>query len=312
MAEQVAAAKRQWTSRSVASRFQHAFFYRLIRLGGRRPAYWFLRLVVGWYTLLRPSIRKRSYPYLRRRFPKAKGLTLMRHSYKLSVRFGQVLVDRAALGLLGPKCLEARFEQGRDAFVSLLAEGRGCILMGAHVGSWQAAMASIDFLRTPVNMLLAREAGDVDRHWFEHLGLQSPFRVIDPAGPLGGAVEMAAALRRGEVLCVMGDRVFGTDRNVAWLPFLGDPAPFPVSAYRLASASGAPIAVLFSRKSGYSSYDLELGGVIRVPPSIGRGPEACKPYAQQFVTMLEAYCLRRPYQFFNFYDMWSPQDQEQP
>lgn len=305
---------RQWTSRSVANRFQHAFFYWLIRLGGRRPAYWFLRLVAAWYTLFRPSIRGRSLPYLRRRFPGAGRLALLRHGYRQSVRFGQVLVDRAALGLLGPHCLQARFDQGRDAFVSLLGEGRGCILMGAHVGSWQAAMASIDFLRTPVNMLLARDAGDVDRHWFEHLGQESPFRVIDPAGPLGGAVEMAAALNRGEVLCVMGDRVFGDDRNVIRLPFLGDPAPFPVSAYRLASATGAPIAVLFSHKSGLNSYALELAGVIRVPRGIGRGAEACRPYALQFATMLEAYCLRRPYQFFNFYDMWSPgttSDQEQ-
>lgn len=294
----------------MANRFQHAFFYWLIRLGGRRPAYMFLRLVVGWYTLFRPHIRERGYPYLRRRFPEAGRLGLMGHSYRLGVQFGQVLVDRASLGLLGPDCLRASFASGKEEFVALLQEGRGMILMGGHLGSWQAAMASIDFLRTPVNMLLQREVGDLDRHWFEHKGEQSPFRIIDPSGPLGGAVEMAAALARGEVLCVMGDRVLGSERNEVLQDFLGDPAPFPVSPYRLAAATGAPIAVLFSYKSGHSSYALELAGVIRVPARVGRGAEAFRPYVARFVELLEGYCQRRPYQFFNFFDMWHTSDQE--
>lgn len=295
---------RQWSSQSIASRMQHAFFYWLIRLGGRPLAYGFLRLVAGWYTLFRPSVRGRARPYLSRRFPDANKISLLLHSYRLSVSFGQVLIDRAALGILGTQCTQAHFVRGKQELLALLREGRGCILMGAHVGSWQAAMASIDFLETPVNMLLQRGRGDVDRHWFEHRGDKSPFQTIDPAGYLGGALEMHAALRRGEVLCVMGDRVQGSDRNVLRLPFLGGLAPFPVSAYRVAAATGAPIAVLFSHKSGPASYGLELACVIRVPSKVGRGADAVRPYAAGFVRALETYCRQRPYQFFNFYDMW--------
>lgn len=297
----------RWSSRSIANRFQHGFFYALIRLGGRRPAYAFLRLVAAWYTLLRPSVRQRSLPYLRRRFPGATPLQLLRHGYHLSCRFGEVLIDRACLGILGPTAGQARFTKGREDLPALLQEGRGCILLGAHVGCWQVAMAGIDFLRTPVNMLLHREPGDLDRHWFEHRGEDTPFRLIDPAGPLGGAVETAAALRRGEVLCLMGDRVGPSGepaRGTLSLPFLGAPAPFPVSAFRLAAATGAPVAVLLTHACGPGEYELELAGVIRVPGPLAREPEACAPYLRQYVALLEDYCRRHPYQFFNFYDMW--------
>lgn len=310
MAETQQGRPRGWNSRSVASRFQHAFFYRLIRLGGRPWAYGFLRLVVLWYTLFRPALRDRTLFYLRRRFPEARGAALLHHSYKLSVQFGKALVDRAAVGILGPDELGASFTTGRDALLDLLAEGKGCILMGAHVGGWQAAMAAMDFLETPVNMLMQRDAGDVDRHWFEHRGMETPFKVIDPSGYLGGAVEMHAALGRGEVLCVMGDRVQGSERNVLSVPFLGEQASFPVSAYRVAAATGAPVAVFFSHRTAAGGYELEVPEIIRVPRRLGRGAEGCRPYVMRFAAALESYCHRYPYQFYNFHNMWRNEDQE--
>ena len=69
--------------------WQHRFFYRLIRLGGRRAAYGFLRLVVLYYTLLRPDQRRKGLHYLRRRFPGAGRPELLRHSCRHSLSLGQ-------------------------------------------------------------------------------------------------------------------------------------------------------------------------------------------------------------------------------
>ena len=101
-----------WSSRSVGADWQHRFFYLLIRLGGRRIAYGFLRLVVLWYTLLRPEQRRKGLHYLRRRFPEAQGLTLLRHSYRHSLSLGQVLIDRAVVGILGAGELAVDFPAG--------------------------------------------------------------------------------------------------------------------------------------------------------------------------------------------------------
>ena len=293
-----------WSSRSVGSNWQHRFFYLLIRLGGRPVAYGFLRLVILYYTLLRPDQRSKGLYYLRRRFPAARGLELLRHSFRHNLALGQVLIDRAIVGILGPGELQVNFPAG-PRLKEILAAGRGLILMTAHVGCWQVAMAALDDLETPVHLLMKREPGDVDRLYFEHGSGERPIHIIDPEGEFGGALEMIAVLKRGEVLSVMGDRLLGSDRNGVAVDFLGAPVTFPFSAYKLASATGAPIAVLLSRKVGPAAYALELAREISVPPGLGRGGEGFRPYAAELAAGLEAFARDNPYQFFNFFDMWS-------
>jgi len=41
------------------------------------------------------------------------------------------------------------------------------------------------------NLLIQREEGDVDPHYYELRGEACPYRVVDPRGYLGGAIEMA-------------------------------------------------------------------------------------------------------------------------
>ncbi|MEZ4601642.1 MAG: lysophospholipid acyltransferase family protein [Syntrophotaleaceae bacterium] len=295
--------KKSWTSRSIGAAWQHRFFYGLIRLCGRRAAYAMLAVVIFYYMLFRPDQRRKSEFYLRRRFPGARGLRLWLHSYRMSLALGKSLIDRAVVGILGSSSTRVDLE-GKEELLALLAEGKGLILITAHVGSWQTAMAALDFLNQPVSLLLQREAGDIDRHYFEHGGRDCPFRIIDPSGYLGGALEMIEVLKNGEILSVMSDRMLGSDRNAVAVDFLGDPVPFPFSAYKLASATGAPVGVLLSAKTGVDSYELRLARVIRVPSGLRRGSEAFVPYVRQFAETLEEYTQRYPYQFFNFYDMW--------
>ncbi len=294
----------RWSSRSIGAAWQHRFFYGLIRLGGRRAAYLMLYPVVLYYVLLRPDQRRKGEPYLRRRFPGAGGWQLLRHSFRLSYGLGQALVDRAVVGILGPDSTPVDLG-GRRELLAVLAEGKGLILVTAHVGCWQAALAALSHLHQPVHLLMQREEGDIDRHYFEHSGGEAPFQIIDPRGFLGGSLEMLAVLKRGEILSVMGDRLLGSDRNGIAVDFLGAPMVLPISAYKLASASGAPIGILLSAKTGVASYRLRLDGIIRVPPGLGRKAEAFAPYARQFAAALEEFTKLYPYQFFNFYDLWA-------
>lgn len=307
--ENLAGGQRKWTSRSVGAPWQHRFFYFLIRIGGRRVAYLALYFVVLYYMLLRPDQRKKSQHYLRRRFPESAPPRRWFQSYAMSLELGKVLIDRAAVGILGPDVLSVSLE-GKEELLGLLREGRGLILMTAHVGCWQVAMVALRFLGTRVNLLMQREEGDVDRHFFEHGGGGSPFHIIDPRGYLGGTLEMIGALKRGEVLSVMGDRMLGSDRSSVPVEFLGAQIAVPYSAYKIASATGAPIAVLLTRKSGPSEYGMEVAGVVRVPADLGRKSEAYRPYAQAFADLLEGYTQRNPYQFFNFFDMWHDDHKE--
>jgi predicted LPLAT superfamily acyltransferase len=293
----------RWTSRSIGSNFQHNIFYFLIRYGGRGASYALLNCVAVYYTLFRPAIRKKAGYYLARRFKTRNPLTRLLHCYRIYVDLGKVLIDRATIGIKGVGSIDI-VSRNLDKLLVLIREGHGLILLTAHVGCWQIAMAQLRSLNTPVSLLLHREEGDVDLHYFEHNGVSVPFRIIDPLGYMGGVLEMMDVLRKGEVVSIMGDRVFGSDKNTVSVNFLGGKVRFPFSAFKLASATGAPIAVHLSYKSGPTSYEFMLDRVIRVPAGLGKKEEALRPYVAQFAEALESYTQRYPYQFFNFFNMW--------
>lgn len=299
---------KQWSSRSIGSSWQHNVFYTLIRLGGKQMAHALLLFVVMYYVLFRPSVRNRSSHYLKRRFPGRNSFSMLWDSYLLSLGIGRTLVDRAVLGILGPGDLNVGLE-GKSQLAGLLAEGRGLVMVTAHVGCWQLAMFRLGILDTSVNLLIHRDEGDVDRHFFEHSGDKPPYRAIDPAGYLGGTLEMLQVLKNGELLCIMGDRNMGGDGGTVSVDFLGGPVKLPFSPYKLASATGAPVAVIFPYRNKSGEYTLQVAKIIRVPENLGRSANAYIPYAREFADALEKFVSENPYQFFNFYDMWKKESE---
>ncbi len=298
--------EKKWSSRSVGAPWQHRFFYFLIRLGGRHIAYPFLYPVVLYYLLFKPEERRKSRYYLERRFPGRQGFAALRDSFRMIMGLSRSLVDRALVGICGPEILHTEFPEGRR-LAELAAADEGLIILTTHVGCWQAAMVYLSKLKRPVHMLMQQDEGDIDRHYFEHSGQENPYRTIDPTGFLGGTLEMVAALNRGEIVSIMGDRRQGAEENSLAVDFLGAPVHFPAAAWKLAAVTGAPIAILFPIKTGPDRYRIELAEVIKVPKQESRPLKRLTPYLTRYVRTLENLCTKEPYQFFNFYDMWEEQ-----
>lgn len=301
-----------WSSRSLASWRKHMFFYVILRYAGLTPARVLLFFVVLIYTL-RPSVARRSLPYLQRRFGRASLFGRWRQVWRLYWSFGNVLLERAATGILGTRSIVSR---GEDVarMQALMAEGKGLILLSAHVGLWQVAVSGFppDVI---VNIAMFRDAGDVDRHFFEHGsrgdsgGDWADIRQIDMKGPFGGFFEMGEALKRGEVLCIMGDRLDPADKLKVTVNFLGGQVLLPAYPYLLASRLGAPILLTLVWRTGPMAGETLSEVIIRVPPGLGRSrlgsdEEAIRPYAQAYASAIEDFVQKHPEQFFNFYDMW--------
>jgi predicted LPLAT superfamily acyltransferase len=291
----------RWSSRSAGSRLQHRIFYALIRLAGTTGAYVLLAFVISWY-MLRPSMRKRGGAYLRRRFPQAGFAGILPRTWKLQWTFGQCLTDRAAAGILGGFSLEERFGEKLGA---LAREGRGVILLAAHTGCWQMApYALAEHAGMPVTVLTRKEHGDIDRQAHEHAGTAPPFRTVNAGGGPEASIALAGLLRHGELLCMMGDRIVDDAEPAVRVSFFGAFMMLPSAAYRLASASGAPVVCAFPLRTGPRKGALRIADIIRIPERLGKNPESCAPYAQIFAVALERFCRENPYQFFNFYDLW--------
>lgn len=290
------------SSPNYGGRLGYGIFQWAIRRLGVVPAYAMLAFVVPYYVIFRPSARRSAAPYLRRRFPRFGALRRFFATIGYFYRFGQVLVDQGAMGILGPEHFHVEFDR-RDWMEALLARGRGLVLVASHVGNWQTAMASVDSLGVPVSFQFRREAHTEGRHFFDLAGRSSDFRLISPDVFLGGMVEMFQSLRRGECVAVMGDRAFGA--RTRRRRFLGAMAPFPISGQYLAHATGATVVALLTVRTGRLRYRLECH-------DLGRGldleamdrDEAIDALLTRYVEALERHVEKYPFMWFNFFDFW--------
>jgi predicted LPLAT superfamily acyltransferase len=280
----------------------HQIFYVTLRLTGQRGAYALLVPVVATYTLLSRHIHRATAPYVRRRFPAYGRLRRWWATFRIVHSFGQVLVDRAWLGLDEGAQLGGTIE-GYERLKALIARGDGLVLSIAHVGNWQAALGHLPDLGVPVHALMDYRGEQVAKHFFDLRDAPFPLAIIHTDGFLGGAVEASAVLRRGEILTVMGDRfVKGRSATAA---LLGAPVRLPTAAFTLAASTGAPVAVLLSAKTARRRYVLRVWDVIETRGVARAAREAA--YAAgvgRFARSLEEYLQKYPHQWYNFFDFW--------
>jgi Kdo2-lipid IVA lauroyltransferase/acyltransferase len=159
--------------------------------------------------------------------------------------------------------------EGAELLQSLLAQGKGLVLLTPHMGSFEVsaqayaerfgAIKPITVLYRPARQTWLRELEETAR--------ARPALATAPAN-LSGVRLMMRALRRGETVGLLPDQVPPEGMGV-WVPFFGQPAYTMTLAARLVQQTGAAAAVLWTerlpRGAGYVVRAIELP--VLLPPS---------------------------------------------
>lgn len=280
----------------------HNIFYAILLIFGQAGAYLLLIPVTLFYLGFSRKIHLAVGHYLKRRFPGHGFLQRWLDTFRLVLSFGQVLVDRGWLGLRRGARLKGELV-GQDELQQLITKGKGLVLLTAHVGNWQTALAHICGFSVPVNSLMRYGQEEVTKHYFDLQRVPVPFTIINSDGFMGGMIEATVALQRGEVVTIMGDRYAGGAYSE--VEFLGDRVRFPAGAYSLAAATGAPVVIMLAAKLGRQSYRIKLWDVFY--PEAGERSnrqEDLARWAGRFAKSLEGYLEKYPYQWYNFFDFW--------
>lgn len=301
----------RWSGRSRGGVFGNWWFIQLIRVLGLHWAYAFLVFVAGYFTFANPSGYRSSRDFLRRvigaqpfwKWP----LYVYRHFYS----FGVTLLDRMAL--IMERASLSFTHENTHLLQQQLGRGRGVILLGAHLGSWEIGGHLLSRYGRPVNVVVLERDAPRMQQFFARALAAREFNLITTDGHPLRSIPIAAALRRGEIVCLLGDRSFGgADLSV---PFLGGTARFPVGPYLLAAATGAPLLQTFvvRERSGHYRF-------FAYPPQfVGRGMlraghDALRPHVMEYVDRLTDVARLYPFQWFNFYPFWdgTPPTERQP
>ena len=266
---------------------------------GRGVARLLLYPISLYFLVFSQQARTASREYLGRALGRKPRLA---DRYRHYHSFASVLLDRVFL--LNDQV--SRFDvrvNGAEIVDEMLAGGEGCILLGAHLGSFEILRSVGRKRGTRVSMMMyednARKVGAVLRAINPGLDME-----IIALGKLDAMLKVEAALARGEAVGMLADRTLN-DADTVRCPFLGQPARFPTGPFRIAIMLNRPIAVLFGLYRGGNRYDIHIER-FAVPDEL-RGRERAAVadlLVRRYAGRLDHYCRLAPYNWFNFYDFW--------
>lgn len=279
---------------------------------GRRLAVWLLHPITAYFFVRERQSRGASRRYLERVHAHPVGRAHLRgrpgftapywHYHEFAVQ----ILDRMVLWWQGLGALRME-HQGAEHLFALRRAGHGGMLVGAHLGSFDMPRQLAGNYGITLNVVMFTAHAERINDFFEQLDPESRVRVIHlEPGSVRTAFHIKAAIDRGELVGILADRMpaGGTETPVP-VQFLGREMQLPLSPFRLACLLGCPVYLSLCLRKGDAHYETvvrPIGGGTKVPRR--EREKAAEELARAWVHELEEACVRHPYQWFNFYDVW--------
>lgn len=282
---------------------------------GRRAMYAVLWPVSAYFFLTNGPARRGSRQYLERLWSSTEGRialgrapnrrSVLRHLHTFAISlYDRMLVFGGALD-----AFELQHDGSEQAF-ELARDGRGALLLGAHLGSFELLWLLSREYDLPVNVVAFHQNSQYIDAVLKSLDPNARVGVIsiDP-NSVQAAFELKACIDRGEFVVILADRVGPFEARSAEAAFLGQTASFPLAPFRLAVALGCPVGIALCLRIADSHYQT----VFRPLRAAGRVPrserdKATRELLEKYVASLEAYCQALPYEWFNFYEFWAERE----
>lgn len=187
-----------------------------------------------------------------------------------------------------------------------LAAGTGAILVSPHFGTWELGGLGLADLGYTVNVLTFREPDEKVNEQRERMRRERGIGVIyvdrDDTSPLA-VIEAVNALRRNEIICLLGDRD-GSYTTVT-VPFFDKPTPLPAGPAYLSLATGAPVIPVFVVMEEDGRYATLMEDGIVFKGSHGNNHQAAQHGMTKVAAVFERYIKQYPDQWYNFFDFWN-------
>jgi len=281
--------------------------FRWIILNTSRAFARFLLYPITFYFLLTsPRARTASHNYLQRIQDGKSGLwQIARHIHW----FSATILDRVYF--LSDQ--SGKFQitiRNKELLDEQATKGKGCILLGSHVGSFEVLRSlAISKMDLPVKILMHQDHNQMITRMLEALNPKVAASVINLSSP-NALLKMEECIAQGDLVGVLGDRVSEGDKTIS-CALLGDSADFPIGPMKLAAVLHVPVILFFGLYRGGNRYEIYFEKLTDGFPASRekRGAEIEK-LIQQYAARIEHYLRLAPFNWFNFYDYWQDEPKQ--
>ncbi|MCL2075611.1 MAG: acyltransferase [Betaproteobacteria bacterium] len=286
------------------------FLLSVYRIFGRWPFRFFLFFVLLWFYARRRAAREASRDYLRRLRGFSNGATPLPtrlNVFRHFLAFSEIALDKLlAVGAVNPP--EDYRLDGLEHIDSLLAQKRGAVLVTAHLGNTDLCRKLGEhYVDARITVLAHTKNAVRFNRLLKECNSEYDVDLIQVTDiNIGTAILLAERVESGGLIVIAGDRVpVGDSAATVRVPFLGAEASFPISPYVLAAALQCPLLAIFGvrRLDGFVVILRPIAESVLLPRRARSA--AVVPYAAAFAELLEAECLKAPFQWSNFYQFWA-------
>ncbi len=266
---------------------------------GRPTSRALLYPISAYYLATTAAARRNSRRFLRRALGREPG---WREMFCHFHSFAATILDRVYL-LSGRLNLFEIEINGGQRILDQVASGQGCILLGSHLGSFEALRAIGVTLRDfPIKILMNTGQNPFVTQLLDTLN-PALARTIIPIGEPDTLLKVREGLEKGCMIGALGDRVAQDDKIVR-CQFFGQETAFPSGPLLLARLMGCPVILFFGLYRGGNRYQIHFETLAEpIRPEAGRR-EHIAVWTQRYADRLEHYARLAPYNWFNFYDYW--------
>jgi predicted LPLAT superfamily acyltransferase len=267
---------------------------------GRDVARLLLWPITFYFVITAHAARRSSYEYLKRVGDDSpRWWHVFRHFYV----FASTILDRVYL-LRGEFDRFGVIVHGKEILQRQIEGGKGSILLGSHLGSFEVLRAlGVMQRKFPLKVLMDTEHNQNVTRLFDALNPKIAGTVIAPDRS-DTLIRVKESLDDGYLVGVLGDRVFGADKTTQ-CQFLGAPATFPVGPIVLAAMMRCPVILFFGLYRGGNRYEIYFEHFAdEIVLDRDRRAENIQSWTQRYVERLEHYAHIAPYNWFNFYPFW--------
>jgi len=242
-------------------------------------------------------------------FPRKSNKEIRKIRLQMTRNFAKYLVDFFRFSKLDLNFVRQNIKlENLHYFDEVLSEGKGAIVLSAHLRNWELGGVVVALLGYPIwAVALPHKDKQVD-NFFNYQRESKGMKVI----PTGRAVRQCLnLLKENKIIALVGDRDFSAKGII--MDFFDKPTFLPEGAAAFSLKTGAAIVPAFMYRNEDDSFTLRMekplrpklkNSKIRSGHNMHIHDDELRDLISQYKTIIEGYIRRFPDQWYMFRKFW--------